>query len=48
MKGRRVNVEVTVGSGGNGAKRQEKIKAKNQRINDFTTRESDAYKAKQG
>lgn len=51
MKGRRVNVEVTAGGGGNGAKRQEKIKAKNQRIQRFREKlheKATEYKAKQG
>jgi nucleolar protein 6 len=51
MKGRRVNVEVTAGGGGNGAARQEKIKAKNQRIQRFREKlheKATEYKAKQG
>ena len=35
IRGRRVNVEVTAGGGGNGSKRKAKIQAKNQRIQKF-------------
>lgn len=35
LKGRRVNIEVTAGGGGNNSRRQAKIKAKNEKIQRF-------------